>query len=430
MRASNSQPPPASLPCSNGLSKQKPETCNGSLAFSTAVASPTQVSIQRTDVGKKLNEESRPTQQKGKMETLGSVKQFVAVDHRGTSPSTPSKDQDKSISMPTSITSSIGTSVRASCPEKDMIIAAEGKIQNLCSDISTVSIDRHGLQRTVSEQFSEPNKDIGGTRGPSELRSDLQTQVAEVGVREVEEDLLSFDDQRLKDPEVSSHFLPNLSQPFHLPNDSRVYSPHQAYGSSISVNVEPQVVDKKLDKTLLSHASSIPVIPNGYHEDMVSGSSHWDNGFQHSYLLTNEGKNNAAVDMGESSIISNILSMDSVSWDQSLTSPQNIAKLLGPKTNKQQVPLRGSNSWKAHNSNQSRFSFAREEECINQVSDFEQSLSNIGQAHVNHPFSRDFVNNRDFYGNSNGFSSVGFEEHDNFASSHSNISSNKLSGEL
>ncbi|KAM7527871.1 hypothetical protein LguiB_031281 [Lonicera macranthoides] len=428
MRASNSQPPPASLPCSNGPSKEKPDICSGSLAFSTAVANPTQVSIQRTDVGKKLNEESRPTQQKGKIETLGSVKQCVAVDHRGTAPNTPFKDQDKSITMPTSITSSIGTSVRASCPEKDMNIAAEGKIPNLCSDMSLVSIDRQGLQITVSEQFKEPNKDIGDTRGPSELRSDLQTQVAEVGVHEVEEDLLSFDDQRLKDPEVSSHFLPKLSQPFHLPNDSRVYSPHKAYGSSTSVNVEPQVVDKKLDKTLLSHASSIPVISNGYHEDMVSGSSHWENGFHHSYLLTNEVKNNVAVDMGESSIISNILSMDSESWNQSLTSPQNIAKLLGPKNDKQQVPLKGSNSWKAQNSNQSRFSFAREEESINQVSDFEQSLSSIGQAHMNRPFSRDFVNNRDFYGNGNGFSSVGIEELDNFASSHPNISSNKLTG--
>ena len=67
-----------------------------------------------------------------------------------------------------------------------------------------------------------------------------------------------------------------------------------------------------------------------------------------------------ADEMGESSIISNILSMDFDLWDEALPSPQNLVKLPG-ETDKQFGPLGAMNMKKVQNSNQSRFSFAREE---------------------------------------------------------------------
>ena len=132
-------------------------------------------------------------------------------------------------------------------------------------------------------------------------------------------------------------------------------------------------------------------------------------------------------------LISNMLSMGFDAWDESLTSPQNFSKLLG-ETDRRQASLTLSSSRKAQNNSQSRFSFARQEESRNQVSDVEPSFSNIGQVLKARPLSYDFPESRDFslnmLGNCNGFSTFNIEESDNFGSSRSHISSNKLSGEL
>ncbi|KAL1802278.1 hypothetical protein ACET3Z_030925 [Daucus carota] len=56
--------------------------------------------------------------------------------------------------------------------------------------------------------------------------------------------------------------------------------------------------------------------------------------------------------MGESNIISNILSMDFDSWDESLALPQNLVKLPG-ETDKQFGPLCATNMKIVQNSNQS-----------------------------------------------------------------------------
>ncbi|KAK3008289.1 hypothetical protein RJ639_003049 [Escallonia herrerae] len=470
IRASNSQPPSSSIACSNGSFKHKPETPSESLAFLTA--SQGQVSILHGDTGRKAKEESRITQHICKLET---VKQYINSDNRRTAseaPLTPGlpatsisnsqtrtsayKDKEKPIHVPPSITSSIGLSGCASGPgpEKVLSVAAEGKIQNLSSDMSLMSLDRHQVeQHSGAEKFKEclvPRAAGNGvtsvedscvTREQSDLRSDPQPQVAKVALPEVEEGILSFEVQQLKDPEVISQasFIPILSQSLHLSNDSRGYSPQLAYGS-LKVNIDSQGVDKILNKGSVS----IPAISNGYPENLASSSSDFDSTVQHSFLIPNDGRwkhasrfedkvmevdRNASVDMGESSIISNILSMDFDSWDESLTSPQNFAKLLG-ETDKQQGSLGASSSWKAQSNSQSRFSFAREEEYVNQVSHADSYSSNVGQFLKNHSLSHNFVNNGEFYTEklANGFSSFNVEEPENFAgSSHSHMSSNKLS---
>ncbi|KAK3036811.1 hypothetical protein RJ639_031289, partial [Escallonia herrerae] len=473
IRASNSQPPSSSIACSNGSFKHKPETPSESLAFLTG--SRGQVSILHGDTGKKAKEESHITQHICKLEPLETVKHYINSDNRRTAseaPLTPGlpatsisnsltrtpayKDKEKPIRAPPSLTSSIGLSGRAGGPgpEKVLSVAAEGKIQNLSSDMSLMSLDRHQVeQQSSAEKFkghlvsraagngATSVEDCCVTREQSDLRSDPQPQVAKVALPEVEEDILSFEVQRLKDPEVISQasFIPILSQSLHLSNDSRGYSPQLAYGS-LKVNIDSQGVDKILNKGSVS----IPAISNGYPENLASSSSDFDSTVQHSFLIPNDGgwkhasrfedkvmevDRNASVDMGESSIISNILSMDFDSWDESLTSPQNFAKLLG-ETDKQQGSLGASSSWKAQSNSQSRFSFAREEEYVNQVSHADSYSSNVGQFLKNHSLSHNFVNNGEFYTEklANGFSSFNVEEPENFAgSSHSHMSSNKLS---
>jgi CCR4-NOT transcription complex subunit 4 len=92
-------------------------------------------------------------------------------------------------------------------------------------------------------------------------------------------------------------------------------------------------------------------------------------------------RNNMDTDAGESSIISNILSMNFDIWeDNSIASPHNLAKvLLGEKDMKSGFPKDTSSSWKFQNSGQSRFSFAREDESKNESSNFSSSLTSNGQ---------------------------------------------------
>uniref|UniRef100_A0A1D1XGE8 CCR4-NOT transcription complex subunit 4 n=1 Tax=Anthurium amnicola TaxID=1678845 RepID=A0A1D1XGE8_9ARAE len=66
------------------------------------------------------------------------------------------------------------------------------------------------------------------------------------------------------------------------------------------------------------------------------------------------------VDVGESNIIANILSMDFDPWDDSLASANNFAKFLG-ETDEQNGSHKMTNLWKGQSNRQSRFSFARQE---------------------------------------------------------------------
>lgn len=92
-------------------------------------------------------------------------------------------------------------------------------------------------------------------------------------------------------------------------------------------------------------------------------------------------RNNIDTDAGESSIISNILSMNFDIWeDNSIASPHNLAKvLLGEKDMKPGFPKDTSSSWKFQNSGQSRFSFAREDESKNDSSNLSSSLTSNEQ---------------------------------------------------
>ncbi|KAJ0987698.1 hypothetical protein J5N97_006054 [Dioscorea zingiberensis] len=82
------------------------------------------------------------------------------------------------------------------------------------------------------------------------------------------------------------------------------------------------------------------------------------------------------VDTGESSIISNILSLDFDPWDDALSASDSFASMLR-EADKQDGPFKLSNSWKVQPNNESRFSFARHE---NESSNSEHSFADNGQA--------------------------------------------------
>ncbi|XP_038991996.1 uncharacterized protein LOC120115335 isoform X2 [Hibiscus syriacus] len=506
MRASN-QPQLASLACSNGPVKQNSDTVSSALQFSSAVTNTNQAGSLHADVVKKPFEEIHAMHIKGKPDLLKPSKQNSGLDCQTTaldkpsssngvtasksligqlSPKPSSNHDHQGTNMPSTITNSFdhGGQTSVSSGEKvGSISSADGNTQRLCSDMSTLTLDRNvlnghseevrpsssaseygsssspssqGLQQCYTDYYREPLS--SATAGRSVTSPDgvciskeqplweinSHTRAVECINSEVEEDILSFDNQRLKDPEVISRssYMPNSPIPLHLSDHTRSHSlQHGDAFGPVNLNSDTRAVDNKAHGSSCFHGANVSSWSNGYLDKYISSSIGSDITKERHPLLSNEEKgkqlgrflinaeSNATNDTGESNIISNILSLDFDTWDESLTSPQNLVKLLGDSEKQQPNTLKLSSSWKTLNNNQSRFSFARQEDSKNFPADVESSSGGFGQMPQNRP-SQGFADSRDSYlckfGVSDGLASCNFEESDNFSSSPS-IFSNKLS---
>ncbi|RRT85300.1 hypothetical protein B296_00005827 [Ensete ventricosum] len=132
-------------------------------------------------------------------------------------------------------------------------------------------------------------------------------------------------------------------------------------------------MDRKLEVAMCSIGDKESVIHDGHSKDVTNSNSSSSNGSECPGFNCMEEKmipldmidrissnNNACVDKKqESSIISDLLSLDFDPWDDSLSSANNLSKLRGEI--EENNFLKSSSSWKSLNSNQSRFSFARPE---------------------------------------------------------------------
>ncbi|GMJ15456.1 hypothetical protein like AT3G45630 [Hibiscus trionum] len=505
------QPQSASLSCSNGPSKQKSDTMSRTSPFLSAVMNTNRDCTLHDDVVKKPSEEIHAMHMKGKTDLLKPLKHNDGYGQTATleKPTSPERvpaskslrsqiyrppasnyNDQGTTNTPSTVTSSIvGHSQKSfitSNEKAGSIASTDEKIQSLCSDVSSLTLDRNassghsnvvrpsssasdhgsssssgcqGLQQCYTENYREPlNSAAAGRSVTSPNRvsvskeqydwgTDAQTRAVVNTSSEVEEDILSFDNQRLKDPEVISrpNYMPNSPISLHLSNHSRSHS--LQYGDSfgaVNLNADTAFVDNKVGDSLQFHGSGVSSLSNGYPENYTSssiGSGITTGGY---LLPSNQGKvkqmgiflgnaeNVAAKDeTGENSIISNILSLDFDTWDDSLSSPQNLAKLLGDSDKQQSNSLKFSSSGKALNNSQSRFSFARQEDTEYHPFDVESSFSVFGQIPQNQLSSQDFAESRDLYMNkfdiSNGFSPSNFDEYNNFSASPSIFSSNKLS---
>ncbi|XP_017641784.1 uncharacterized protein LOC108483087 isoform X2 [Gossypium arboreum] len=500
MRALN-QPQSTILACSNGPSKLKSDMDSNTIPFSSAGTNTNQSCTLHVDARKKSSEEIHSMSMKGKPDLLKPLQQTAgfAVE-KPPSPDIVSASKslssqlscppassynDQVANVPSTATNSVfdhEQSLISPVGEVGSTSTADGKIQRLCSDMSTLTLDKNllnghsdlvrpsssasgygssnspssqGLQQCCTELYSEhlslpvAGRSMTSHNGVciSQEQSDwrTQTQVVENTSSEVEEDVLSFDNQRIKDPEVISHssYLPNSTVSLHLSNHSRAHSlQHSETFGAVNMNADTPLVDNKARDNLHPHGSRISSLSNEYPEKYICGgiSSDITSGGFLPLLNEEQGKQmgkllgnaecNTGKDTGENSIISNILSLDFDTWDESLTSPQNLAKLLGD-TDKESNSLKLSSSWKALNNNQSRFLFARQEDSKYNSFDADSSFGVFGQMLRNHPSSQDFAESRDLYPNkfgiSNGFSSRNFKDSDKFTGSPSVFSSNKLS---
>lgn len=503
-RATSCQPPAGGLLCPNGPSKPKPDTVSSTLAFSSAVAGTVQASASHGDRTKRptSSDGSQAMLPRVKNESLNPVKQYSSMDnlHNAGEKTATSNVSSATVnlssqltSQPSSIDSDRGSSTVANTTNSTEIsrqlcrsgsevavIATNEDIQKLCSDLSSTNIDRdvQSEQCAITKPSSPPPDCVminstpsqGSQNNADKFRDSLITTVASKAATsdggvcisreqrdwrldsqaylashttEVEDDVMSFDNQRLKDPEVSrSPYLPKSTG---FVNVSNYYSPHllQHGEPHTAINAGSLSTPNKVGNESLLHASS--QLCNGYPEKLAGGSSYGlSNTVDHSLLLqdergeqcigrfsseANNSRSDTSIEKGESSIISNILSMDFDPWDDSLTSPQNLAKLLGDNTDNQSGSLK--NSWKVQNNNQSRFSFARQEESKIRRFDVQNSYGVGDQLTKSHSLIPDFAE-RDLYlsrlGIGNGFPASSFEESENLGSGHLVASSNKLSG--
>ncbi|MCD7452197.1 hypothetical protein HAX54_015477 [Datura stramonium] len=486
-RALNNQLPPASAPSSNGLPpaiapsssgplKQKAEICSLPTC-STAVANSSQVLSLPAEAGKKAihSKESGTSQEKGKIDTLEPVMQSVGADDATYSSEKPAitihpassymnsqlhitpslKEKDIHLITPSSAANTFDLPLVSNGPilPKDSCDAADVE-KNVCSDFSSSCIDRQKKSHATYEKSREPSPsqtngksvvsadDVCISRQTSDLRLETQAQRIQDTAPEMEDDLLSFNAQRHRDPEVilEKSYSSSPSVSLHSSGQLKGYSSQFSNGvGPIRANI--QTFDQRADSVL--QPSSIGELRNGYSENVFSCVANLGS-TDDTYYLANEGKrthmdrfegetatadHNTTADRGENNIISNILSMDFDPWNDSLAS-QNLVKLLG-ETDNQQRSLRVSNSRKLQSSNQSRFSFAREEEPMNLSADSRPSLSYIERSYSHRSLDQDLQNSRSYqldgFGTQNGFSLFNNQEANGFADNYSQLSSNKLS---
>ncbi|GMH12539.1 hypothetical protein Nepgr_014380 [Nepenthes gracilis] len=238
------------------------------------------------------------------------------------------------------------------------------------------------------------------------------------------------------DDQMTSHNLSH-SHSLHLLNHDRSQIQHANTDNAVNYKVNPPIAIREADETLATIASSAPVLSYGNLGNYISCTSSIDdtslvpNGGNRNQISRFDGEvagidSNPALDM-ETSVISNILSLDLEAWDDS--SPQNLAMLLG-EPDKQHGSVKLSGSLKTQSSNQSRFSFARQGNSMNQLVNIEPSF-NSGQESMSNSFSHAFVENREPYmhgiGNGFGFCEHNAEQIDKISSIHSITSCNKPS---
>nr|XP_017252599.1 PREDICTED: uncharacterized protein LOC108223059 isoform X1 [Daucus carota subsp. sativus] len=457
-RASNSQPSPTSMASSNGPSKQKSDTGGISVAFSTAVVSPAKVSLMHNTSGKKLNGEGWFPLQRNKSVPVASVG-IQDVDKQQKSSNTSTKighfdklvtsDQISTPSPKVDGSTSMADITVQSCSinsERNSHLPVESKVKELCSDMLSLNIITHGPQHVdtkyrellstdAAAKDASSSKDPVAARDLSEFKLVSPSQVAESDTCKVKDDIQSFNIQRRRDPEVTNSTDSSIGR---LSDSFRDLHSQEAFRIP-STNFDLNNVDNQPSKFSVPQAYNAPVISNGYAGNQTRSFDLDTSANDSSYMLQDElklhdGRHGSALvnhdsiladGMGESSIISNILSMDFDSWDESLASPQNLVKLLG-ETDKQLGSLGASNTKKVQNSNQSRFSFAREE---HQASNFGPSSAGVEQTLRNHSLTNGFKDNGNHYhsGTANGYSTLSAHQPGDFASTHFHNSPNRFS---
>uniref|UniRef100_A0A5B7AMI5 CCR4-NOT transcription complex subunit 4 n=1 Tax=Davidia involucrata TaxID=16924 RepID=A0A5B7AMI5_DAVIN len=473
---STSWPSVANLSGLNGPAKLKPDTSNGPLVFLSE-----EVSTRKSecDAGNRsmMAEESWEVHCDGNLNPSESNMQYTDENCRTAvsipdatptimsssnhSPCLPaSKDGDGNNAAPSNITSSVEFTEQScsSGPDKDGNLDEGGELQSFCSKLSLIHVrsgpeEEHStsvLPNSCSSMKSPGNQcsQLDNRRQQSEPITSPALMEATATVNAAsdpkEDDSLAFDEQGLKGYESICHppssFSPTLQQ---ILNKSSCHSwqPDDVCNRS-NINAGPRNATVKPDYAAVPFTSGNSVLSNGRNGNKSNSFTRVDGVIECSDLFSDVGKgtylgrfdndvasadNHSASDMGESHIISNILSMDLDAWDEPLTSSHSLAKLMS-ETDRQHGSHKIPSSGKVQNSNQSRFSFARQDDLPNQIPDLEHFQSKIRHVPSKYAFPQEFMKDKDPSMDKcqNFLSSSSYAESDNISSSRPLSSSNMM----
>ncbi|GAB2223265.1 hypothetical protein Droror1_Dr00017404, partial [Drosera rotundifolia] len=355
-----------------------------------------------------------------------------------------------------------------SCVDKDNTIH-DGQPQKFSADASSVNADKqvkvddfkschrngfnwdmplltgnHGLRLGDVKKFDEqlvtpvvkPSTFAGELNNTSRDGLDWRSDVIPPAVQNMFAGTLETSGIQMPvDASSSSLTLAKLSSGSLLSNQFARTLQHANANDAVNYNSNPSLVHKNASTSFATtvEESAASVLSNGHLENFIS-SPYMDD------RLSNEGREiqrgrfdgdvatadpNPNLDI-ESRIISNILSLDLDGWDESLTSPHDVAKLLG-EPDKPHTSFGIPSSQKVQNSNQSRFSFARQDESRKPLFDAVQSVNISGEGSLRSSFSQPFSENRETYvpslGTDLGLHQRVTTQSDNFLSSQPGFSS-------
>ncbi|KAL9675860.1 hypothetical protein QQ045_004068 [Rhodiola kirilowii] len=473
MRASSSQPSMISAVMSDALSKQKANATSVPVASSSAAASTVPMTALHSDLRKKLTlvEENHHSQAKEKLDASrgkqdesvlvnSSLAQNVTDDERSSEVHRPiTKDHvGSTVSMPTHKMEDITKKSCGPAPEKS------AWDDDLTDDNSSLSNDKnksngyHSIPDVrnsagnVSDAFSgnleksqtsgERLREIAASVEDKQLTSSesatavetfegtsiMPSLVLSTAYAEVDEDVRSFNSQRLQDSQIvtSPSHLSNLTAPLFVSNSAREPPILTDDMVSIKKNGNPTVAGINAHEGSQVHASSTRVMSNGYNVNFAGENGHLFPNGEGSHMTRFESHVDNALfsptDLRENIIISDILSMDFES-DSSLAA-LTLARLFSD-VDEQHASQMLSTSWNGQsNNNQSRFSFARQEESGDQTY-AESSNPSFQQS----SFSHNIIESRNQYmanvGHTNSIGFNNFEEYNTPYCNQAAFSSNR-----
>ncbi|MCD7450031.1 CCR4-NOT transcription complex subunit 4 [Datura stramonium] len=282
--------------------------------------------------------------------------------------------------------------------ERDGNRTEDFRILNLSSDLSSVTIskDNHGHETyTDKTLFKVPSS--------NHVCNHLQSNQNEP----FREDYTSFDSQGPKDSNNMDHkaFLMSSCSAQSTENSGGRLLVHRSCSPS-SNGMDYGALHNQVDQASLPLSCVNTILNEGFHDLKFQSSVKSDRVYRSSTSFSNEeivehlrridGDNltnyqDSSFNAVESSIVSNIMSMDLDSCDDSMALRRSFAGSYGESVGKHGA------SWNSLHSDQSGFPFVKQDDFSRQGGDLESSFRNIGQISKNSSILQDFRENKEQY---------------------------------
>ncbi|KAK6943749.1 RNA recognition motif domain [Dillenia turbinata] len=380
---------------------------------------------------------------------------YITTSNDNSSSVPASKKRGETLASP-SRTSSIKLTRPSSLPgSENSSNAVRGNNQDLSSDMSLLGIKSNHEEKSFIPtvlDYSIPNNLSVSPPGslqedndhyfrePSSLQAVQEaTKKADVACNLKDEE--SFTSARQDSGAFDSvYYPPSMTCSYDTLPGSSQSSCGQLQESDESFHPSPKSDPDSEHKIYEVPSGSFPLrsfLSDGFVKNNVGTTLHQDKGFlespNSSKIMNKEGSGKiddgvarvdeyATLDLGENSIISNILALDMDPWEDSMTTTQDLITMLS-RTDEKQGSHKVVGTRNLHNSKQSRFSFARGDDFPNPLSDLEYIASDVINLLNGDTVQEDIKGCKDTYKSSSLVSS--FQESCNGSAYHS---VNSLSG--